>query len=701
MKTAGNTVPVTDPEETITERSNMAVEMTGARVHGRGDRAMTYRIIGSGTELIVLLHGLGGDSSDWTTAPMKEAMRAVDATFIAIDLPAHSPQGSVGAYSDVRDLVCRIAEIPLAMESSFGVVGYSFGGYVGIQFLAAVKEAAWGVFSGVPATLFETHAREAFANKLRGPGDPDPETIWTKHFIASRGRSIDEVDKLLRLKPLVSDPLPREAFRQTSTLADHGDAVILSEIFGGNPDISRLDGSHVSAFLDGTFLRAALNNIRPIGHVDRDRLVVLLGGLPCSGKSTLARALAGAEGHVSSDVVRHALFHSRSYSPTETSTVYEAMAHKLEDCWSRGAGGKVLVLDATYVTVSPSLIRHQVQQARQSGAEVARVFLTAPVETLLERFESRRSGARADWNMSEADPDVIRGLAGRRPPLFTEVDTNLFDDAELLHLVRRLADRSPDPMTSDAWLLCQQILARAATGFSDPITSPQVAGVINAIRAQIAQDLAAGMFDRWARSTLVDENIGRTVVPPEVMRSLSEWAGLADDYPIANAGLAHTYGYLLSKEMTPYGWKRDRWLDGRLPAALGADSRMLSPKPPEGTLLANLTHCFEVVTNFEDADVWLSTGGAAVDRLRETDPTSGITLETWLVSSPNSEWTALLYDQLVGRHRIFISAFPVDDQFAQSVRERASSRSSLTPRFNAVVSPISQSPATRALERIR
>ena len=48
-------------------------------------------------------------------------------------------------------------------------------------------------------------------------------------------------------------------------------------------------------------------------------------------------------------------------------------------------------------------------------------------------------------------------------------------------------------------------------------------------------------------------------------------AGLAAAFPVGNAGLLHVYGYWFSDEPTPYGFKRDRWVDGALAGALTGD----------------------------------------------------------------------------------------------------------------------------------
>jgi hypothetical protein len=86
---------------------------------------------------------------------------------------------------------------------------------------------------------------------------------------------------------------------------------------------------------------------------------------------------------------------------------------------------------------------------------------------------------------------------------------------------------------------------------------------------QIAQDAAAGRFDAWGQSTVIDENVQVPVISAAQFEELHTAAGLAAVWPIGNAGLLHVYGYLLSTVVTPYGLKGDRWRDGELAQLFG------------------------------------------------------------------------------------------------------------------------------------
>lgn len=85
----------------------------------------------------------------------------------------------------------------------------------------------------------------------------------------------------------------------------------------------------------------------------------------------------------------------------------------------------------------------------------------------------------------------------------------------------------------------------------------------------IRRDAAAGRLAAWGRSTVIDENTGVPSFDEPLFAELHAAAGIDADFPVGNAGLLHVYGYWFSTVMTPYGLKRERWLDGKLAAALG------------------------------------------------------------------------------------------------------------------------------------
>lgn len=103
--------------------------------------------------------------------------------------------------------------------------------------------------------------------------------------------------------------------------------------------------------------------------------------------------------------------------------------------------------------------------------------------------------------------------------------------------------------------------------------------------AAIEADASAGRLGTWGRSTVVDEHVGGPVIGEALFAALHERAGLRERWPVGNAALLHVYGYLLSTVPTPFGLKRDRWLDGSLARAYGLADDAFVPWSSERTLL--------------------------------------------------------------------------------------------------------------------
>jgi hypothetical protein len=113
---------------------------------------------------------------------------------------------------------------------------------------------------------------------------------------------------------------------------------------------------------------------------------------------------------------------------------------------------------------------------------------------------------------------------------------------------------------------------------------------VSGVAAQIRQDASRrGPLSFWGRSRNVDEITGTTIVDPGVLRVIAAIAGKKLSERSPHAGLQHTYGYLFSTIETPFGFKRDRWLETEIESAFGLDLTTLSPCPRFGTLLSNAT----------------------------------------------------------------------------------------------------------------
>jgi hypothetical protein len=111
-----------------------------------------------------------------------------------------------------------------------------------------------------------------------------------------------------------------------------------------------------------------------------------------------------------------------------------------------------------------------------------------------------------------------------------------------------------------------------------------------AIYRQICQDRQRPeLLALWGRAVNVDENAGKVIVHPAILKAIGELAGLPPRGQFVHAGLQHTYGYLFSLIDTPYGRKRARWLSTGWERGFDIDETLLGEQPKAGTLLANLT----------------------------------------------------------------------------------------------------------------
>lgn len=134
--------------------------------------------------------------------------------------------------------------------------------------------------------------------------------------------------------------------------------------------------------------------------------LLLVGGLPGTGKSTLADGLAKA-GHgrwIRSDAVRKSLAglhptdagtHAGIYTPEWTRRVYDACLHQARDALIEG---QRCIVDASF---SDDHLRERfINLAQRNGARVVFLECTAPPEVIRDRLHHRKGDVSdADWSI--------------------------------------------------------------------------------------------------------------------------------------------------------------------------------------------------------------------------------------------------------------------------------------------------------------
>lgn len=94
----------------------------------------------------------------------------------------------------------------------------------------------------------------------------------------------------------------------------------------------------------------------------------------------------------------------------------------------------------------------------------------------------------------------------------------------------------------------------------------------------------------WGQSINFDSGAKAIILDYKLINELQAKFKIKNDNHIVHAGIMHTYGYLFSTLMTPYGFKRIRWTKPTLNNGLELNHLSLSPFTVEGTLLSNITY---------------------------------------------------------------------------------------------------------------
>jgi predicted kinase len=619
----------------------------------------------------------------------------------AIDLWGHGTAshgaGGHAAEQAPSELVDIAREVSAAVDAlqwqEFGVIGYSFGAVIGALVAATNSRVLWSVLGGMGTDTLDLDRSAELARLLDEASRTGESSDGTVSFALSRGRNAAALGSLVRSLPGCLDGMVLDSDRHSLVVGDADSpesAATLATALGGLT-LTQIAGDHVSVFLDASFLEAALSIAESRWQVARRPaskhrpVLIVMSGPPGSGKTSVARELAARHGAVvvSSDSVRRELFSQPSYTLAESVAAYDACIAQTVEALHQGS---LVVFDATNLRKSPGkpdASRALIEQAWALGAHVVVTRLTAPIDELERRVAARLESVRADDDASEADIAVLRSFDGAQGPrLAIEIDTQEFDPVGVAGLLAPLVHGGVSPLVADAHIALHHSLQRGAQAVARGENEhPDARYWQRVIDGQIARDAADPiMLNRWAMSTMLDAASGSEVVPQAAAERIAALAGVHCAWPVMHAGIAHTYGYLLSGVPTPYGYKRDRWVNEAVASLLAVDARTLGAHPATGTLLSNLTSELDrAVDRVRAGTVTPGTGVVATIIEERVHRADAPVLRTYLIPGDSgvrrapTDTTLLIYtiehEARFGVGERLVTAFPVSDDFASSLVE--------------------------------
>ena len=170
--------------------------------------------------------------------------------------------------------------------------------------------------------------------------------------------------------------------------------------------------------------------------------LILLSGLPGTGKSYLAAAIAARHPAivVRSDEIRKALYPQPRYTSRENGFVYLTCYALLDRLL---ADGYTVVFDATNLTRDARKRARTI--ALQAGAPSLTLLTVAPPALVAQRLRRRSAGqdeayaSDADWDVHEKLAATVEAMNAAHEP-YVLVDTSM-DCAPVLALVDKFLDR--------------------------------------------------------------------------------------------------------------------------------------------------------------------------------------------------------------------------------------------------------------------
>lgn len=149
-------------------------------------------------------------------------------------------------------------------------------------------------------------------------------------------------------------------------------------------------------------------------------MLILISGLPGSGKTTLARAFSAQSGalHLNSDILRCELGLMGQYSNADKNQVYAALQERTKEAL---LAGQVVVVDSTFYKESIRAPFRDVANA--CGVPLRWVEVCATEATIRERVSKPRPDSEADFAVYEKIRDAAEPIAEPHLVLWSDATT--------------------------------------------------------------------------------------------------------------------------------------------------------------------------------------------------------------------------------------------------------------------------------------
>lgn len=119
-----------EPDTNSTKIVSQTVELDGTTLH--------LRVAGEGAAPLVLLHGLGGDSTSWT---LNQRQLAADRRVISVDLPGHGKSDRNVGDGTVPSTGALLSGLPHALGiDRFHLLGLSYGGALALDLAGRIPD---------------------------------------------------------------------------------------------------------------------------------------------------------------------------------------------------------------------------------------------------------------------------------------------------------------------------------------------------------------------------------------------------------------------------------------------------------------------------------------------------------------------------------------------------------------------------------